>query len=349
MRAHTKVCILVVLAMVSMINQGAWSAPANWKTEGWTRTDFSKSTIEWNEIMSGGPPRDGIPPIDAPLFRTTDAETSLADTDPVIALEINGDARAYPLRVLIWHEIANDDVGGIPVAVTYCPLCNAAIVFDRRVDKRTLSFGTTGKLRKSDLVMYDRQTESWWQQFSGEAIVGSLTGQVLQIVPSRLESFQSFRSRHPTGRVLYPADPAFRAYGRNPYEGYDTSAVPFLYRGELPTGINPMVRVVVVRHAGAVHAVTLELLREHGRLELDDFVMTWRSGKASALDSAEIAKGRDVGNVVVQKVDGGVGADVPYDLTFAFVAHAFHREAVIIQDCEARGTVSLRCGSIVAQ
>ena len=121
-----------------------------------------------------------------------------------------------PLRILIWHEIVNDEVGGTPVTVTYCPLCNSAIVFDRRVPAHVLDFGTTGKLRNSDLVMYDRQTESWWQQFTGEAIVGSLTGTELKLIPSRLEFFGEFRTRHPGGKVLIPNNPELRTTGATP-------------------------------------------------------------------------------------------------------------------------------------
>src|SRR5713226_9119149 len=155
--------------------------PARWRSE-WPRTDFSKHSIAFAEIRSGGPPKDGIPAIDAPRFeqlvsgKPTGGSAALGDTEPVITLSIGNDARAYPLRVLIWHEIANDTVGSIPVTVTYCPLCNAALVFERVAAGRVLDFGTTGKLRHSDLVMYDRQTESWWQQFIGEAIVGAMTG-----------------------------------------------------------------------------------------------------------------------------------------------------------------------------
>ena len=124
-------------------------------------------------------------------------------------------------------------MGGTPVTITYCPLCNSAIVFDRRVPPHVLDFGTTGKLRNSDLVMYDRQTESWWQQFTGEAIVGTLAGAELKLVPARLESFAQFKTRHPAGKVLIPNDPGLRDYGRNPYVGYDMAAAPFLYRGGL--------------------------------------------------------------------------------------------------------------------
>ena len=155
---------------------------------GWAKTDFSQVAIPLSEVMSGGPPRDGIPPIDDPQFQPAAADRTLSAREPVVSIEINGDARAYPLRILIWHEIVNDIVGGKPVTVTYCPLCNAAIVFDRMVDGEAKDFGTTGLLRNSDLIMYDRQTESWWQQFTGKAIAGSQVGSSLKFLPARLES-----------------------------------------------------------------------------------------------------------------------------------------------------------------
>ena len=145
-------------------------------TFGWD-TDFSRHSVPYTEIQSGGPGRDGVPPIDNPKY--IDVATPpdyMTDADPVISLEINGDARAYPLAILISHEIVNDEVGGVPVSVTYCPLRNTAIVLDRRVNGRVLDFGTSGNLRNSDLVMWDRQTQSWWQQITGEAIVDELTG-----------------------------------------------------------------------------------------------------------------------------------------------------------------------------
>ena len=140
-------------------------------------TDFRKHIVPYVAILSGGPPKDGIPAIDHPAFIGVRAANSwLAPTEPVIALQIGRDARAYPVRVLVWHEIVNDTVGGVPVAVTYCPLCNTAIAFERRVHGRVLDFGTTGRLHYSNLVMYDRQTESWWQQATGQSIAGAFTG-----------------------------------------------------------------------------------------------------------------------------------------------------------------------------
>ena len=244
----------------------------------------------------------------------------MSETEPVIGLVVNGDARAYPLKILIWHEIVNDTVGGVPVTVTYCPLCNSAIVFERTVDGRILDFGTTGKLRNSDLVMYDRQSESWWQQFSGRAIVGAMTGTELKMLPSRLESWALFKERAPDGRVLVPSDANLRAYGRNPYVSYDTRDKPYpLFLGDLPTDINPMMRVVVVDG----QAWTLPLLREKGTIEHGDVTIRWLPGQNSALDSGRIASGRDVGNVIVRRGDGSEAEDVVHDVTFAFVFRAF--------------------------
>jgi hypothetical protein len=202
--------------------------PSNWK-HAWPDTDFSKSSVDFKEILSGGPPKDGIPSIDDPKFVPLSEITDIAATEPVISLEINGEAKGYPLRVLTWHEIVNDELGGVPITVTFCPLCNAAITFDRRVNGKVLDFGTTGKLRNSDLIMYDRQTESWWQQFIGEAVIGEMMGAVLKILPARLESFERFAARYPNAKVLVPCNPHQRPYGANPYVGYDTSPIPFLY------------------------------------------------------------------------------------------------------------------------
>jgi len=318
---------IIVLAVAP---PGTHASPNQWKTEGW-RTDFSKKNIEWHEIMSGGPPRDGIPSIDNPVFTALAGASRIGSDEPVISLEINGDARAYPLSILTWHEIVNDIVGGVPVAITYCPLCNAAIVFDRRVGSHILDFGTTGKLRNSDLVMYDRQTESWWQQFTGEAIVGSKLGVTLKTLPVRLSSFSRFKNRYKKALVLIPNDPDFRAYGRNPYVGYDRAKMPFLYQGDMPKGINPMARVVVIKQKSQHLAVTLNHLRTKGTLIIGGVHLSWEKGQNSALDTDRISQGRDVGNVVAQvKGANGKRLDIKYDVTFAFVFHAFHPESAII-------------------
>jgi hypothetical protein len=244
-------------------------------------------------------------------------KTGLTPREPVIALEIEGAVpRAYPIRYLTWHEIVNDTVGDVPVAVTFCPLCNSGITFDRRTPQGTLDFGVSGKLRNSDMIMYDRQTESWWQQAIGTAIVGDLTGVALQSLPSWMESWEVFAARNPDGLVMQT--PAFaRDYGANPYVRYDSSFRPFLYSGEFPPhDIPALARVVRVGD----QAWPLTRLAQAGEIREDGLTLTWVAGQASALDQARIGDGRDVGNV---RVRDATGADVVHDVLFAFAFHAF--------------------------
>ncbi len=280
----------------------------NWKT------DFTKTNIDLSEIISGGPPKDGIPSIDEPRFESIAAARSwLADQSPVIALEIGGDARAYPLAILIWHEIVNDTVGGVPVVVTFCPLCNTALVFERRIDGRVLDFGTTGNLRHSDLVMYDRQTESWWQQAIGEGIVGEYTGRRLTFLPAQIVSLSDFEATYPAGRVLSRETGYRRDYGRNPYVGYDrVDQRPFLFSGVVDGRLAPMERVVTVSAGDEAIAFPYSELARTGvareTLAGDPIVVFWVPGTASALDAPSIDDGRDVGTTGVFRpvVDGRV-------------------------------------------
>lgn len=322
-RALAQAVLLAVVATAARADE----APIRWQWE-FPRTDFSTRAVPLHEIRAGGPDRDGIPSIDDPKFEPVTGHDALAPTEPVIGLKIGDVAKAYPLRILIWHEIVNDEIAGMPVVVTYFPLCNTANVFVRRVEGRVLEFGTTGKLRKSDLVMYDRQTQSWWQQFTGTAIVGEMTGARLEALPARLESFKRFRVRAPHGEVLVPSHPDARDYGSNPYVRYDSRELPFPYfEGSMPQDIRPMARVVVVDG----RAWSLALLRAERRIVADDLVLRWSEGQNSALDAARIADGRDVGNVVVQRRgDDGALRDVPYDVIFAFVYHAFHPDGRIV-------------------
>ncbi|WP_342071259.1 DUF3179 domain-containing protein [Yoonia algicola] len=298
----------------------AVASPEFWSFE-WPNTDFETTTVEsWVEIMSGGPPKDGIPAIDDPTFVTVAEKPDLTPREPVITLEIEGEVpRAYPIRYLTWHEIVNDVVGGIPVAVTFCPLCNSGITFDRRIADRTLSFGVSGKLRFSDMIMYDRETESWWQQAIGEAIVGDLTGTELVSLPSWMESWEAFSTRNPDGLVM--EQPAFnRDYGANPYVQYDSSNRPFLYSGEMPPhDIPALARVVRVGD----QAWPLTRLVEAESLSEVGVTLTWSQGQASALDTADIGAGKEVGNVRVRDAEGN---DLPHDVMFAFAFHAFWPE-----------------------
>src|SRR5919109_2747920 len=243
-------------------------APADQMAQaaGEWRTDFSRHTVPLDEIVPGGPPKDGIPAIDTPKFETVrSADRWLEKRDPVIVVEHSETIRAYPLQILIGHEIVNDRIGDLPLAVTYCPLCNTAIVFDRRHDGRVLDFGTTGRLRHSDLVMYDRQTESWWQQATGEAIVGTLAGDTLVSVEAQTVSFAEFKAAHSDGEVLSRETGFSRPYGTNPYAGYDApggSPLPGFFRGRRDDRLPAMERVIAVRVGSETVAYPFSRMRE---------------------------------------------------------------------------------------
>lgn len=315
-------------AILAQELQPEQAVPQRWMLEGW-QTDFSQTTIRYNEVVDviG---RDNIPSIDEPEFKPVSREASIPGNEPVIGLELNGEARAYPLRIMMWHEIVNDQIGDIPIAVTYCPLCNTSIVFDRRIDGQPVEFGTSGKLRHSDLIMYDRAEQNWWQQFTGEAIAGKRAGEKLTAYPSRLMSLKLFRETYPDGDILVPDPRRIEQMGRNPYVGYDKSAKPFLFRGEIPNDINPMMRVALVQSPTPV-GVALPLLQEQGEVLHEGLVFRWTAGQASALDRGEISQGRDVGNIeVIRKTDSGE-EPVVHEITFAFAARAFMSGLTILQ------------------
>jgi hypothetical protein len=264
-------------------------------------TDFSIHTIPYSEILSGGPPKDGIPAIDNPQFvSVADADTWLEDLEPVTVFQEKDQVRIYPFQILIWHEIVNDVVNARPVVVTFCPLCNTAIIFDATVNGRRLDFGTTGRLRFSNLLMYDRQTESWWQQASGEAVIGDMTGISLTFLPASIISWAEARSVYPGAQVLSRETGFSRNYGRNPYPGYDDiNNSPFLFKGQTPEDLPATARVTTVELNGEAVAYPNDILQEVG--VINDIVggveiaVFWQKGLASALDSSNIAAGQDVG------------------------------------------------------
>ena len=265
-------------------------------------TDFSTHTIPYSEILSGGPPKDGIPAIDDPQFiGIAEADAWLEDLEPVTVFQEKDQVRIYPFQILTWHEIVNDVVGGRPVAVTFCPLCNTAIVFDASVNGMQLDFGTTGRLRFSNLLMYDRQTESWWQQASGEAVIGELVGARLTFLPASIISWAEAQARYPEAQVLSRETGFARNYGRNPYAGYDNiNSSPFLFKGpRTPDQLPAMARVTTVELNGEAVAYPNDVLQEVGVVNDTvggvDVVVFWQPGLASALDSSSIAAGQDVG------------------------------------------------------
>jgi hypothetical protein len=269
-------------------------------------TDWSKKTISLSELIVGiarPDPRDIIPPIDEPQFETVEeASQWLVNREPVVLLELGGTARAYPLRILTSHEVVNDEMEGRSVVVTYCPLCNSAVTFDREVDGQVLRFGVSGLLRNSDLVMWDRQTESLWQQITGEGIVGELAGTMLDFIPSPLVSWGDFRAEFADGEVLsrdqgiYPPE----LYANQPYAGYDSSTNPFLFRGTPDDRYPAMERVVAVRIDGTNKAYPFSVISQERAVndEVADtsiLVVFGADDTASVLDTGDVTTGRAVG------------------------------------------------------
>ena len=280
-------------------------------------TDFSRHTVPFEELVSGGVPKDGIPSIDRPSFiGVREADEWLSDREPVALVNLNGESKAYPLSILIWHEIVNDEIGGRPVSVTYCPLCNTTIAFDREFRGQVLDFGTTGRLRHSDLVMYDRQTETWWQQATGEGLVGEYAGEHLTFVPITVLSWRDVKAQRPSARVLsketgFP--PAFtERYGNSPYQGYDRQRAPwaeFFRFGREDGRLEAMERIVALENDDEHLAVPFSVLAEERvanvRVGALDVVVFWAPGTASAVDNATISRGRDVGSSTTFAPDFG--------------------------------------------
>ncbi len=269
-------------------------------------TDFCKTSVDFSELRGGGPPRDGIPPIDAPKFTGFSvADSWLTEKSPLIAVVHGGNAKGYPLEILLWHEIVNDTVGGKPLAITFCPLCYAAIAYERpTVDNKLLTFGTSGNLRNSDMVMWDRQTESWWQQFSGDAIVGALTGTSLTHFDSKIMGYKQFKDLYPNGKVLSRETGHNKKYGSTPYAGYDNpDTKPFLFEGEVKGPHKSTEYVVGIKHRNHSDYVTLKELQENRVIQRMvggiPLVYFWTAGANSTMDKTKIAESKDLGTVAV--------------------------------------------------
>ncbi len=264
---------------------------------------FPPPLIELDDLVSGGPPPDGIPPIDRPRFEDVSDVEWLDDNDPVLSLTVDGETRGYPVAIMTWHEIVNDEVAGVAVSVTYCPLCNSGVAFRREVDGQVLDFGTSGMLYADNLVMYDRQTQSLWPQLTGLASVGVMTGTQLEAIPMGAVGWAQFREAHPDAVVLTRETGHDRNYGANPYVGYDDPGSEPLV--PIPGGTDDRLlvkeRVIGLGDGADPVAVVRSLVEEEGVVQVvvdgRDVSLWHLPGQASALDDQEIAKSRDVGSV----------------------------------------------------
>ena len=287
-------------------------------SEPWP-TDWTRRTIELDELQVGLPrldPRDGIPPIDRPLFEPLADATWLGDAEPGALVRLEGEVRFYPLSILTRHEIVNDRFGDVPVAVTFCPLCNTALAFDRRVDGEVLRFGVSGLLRNSDLVMWDDTTTSLWQQITGEALVGTHAGTRLEPISTSIVSYADAVAAFPDAVSLsrstgFPID-----YGANPYVGYSSSERPFLFDGEPDPRFPALSRVVGVSVDGLDKAYPFSVLARsravNDQVGEVPVVVLWGGDTADALGGPVIAQADAIGTGIA--FDRRIGDQV---LTFS--------------------------------
>ena len=355
---------LTIIILTALGGLGSAFAQSGERALNAIGVDASRATIPVEDILSGGPPPQGIPalgfggdyagaagPSPAPQFVTPAAAAAwLDDEEPVIALSLGGESRAYPLQVLTWHEIVNDTLGGVPVAVTFCPLCNSALAFDRRVPLDAageaavravnpeasveppsdefssafggasedglnavlpVTFGVSGLLYNSNLLMFDTASSTLWSQLTGEGAVGTLSGVQLVRYPAQIVSFGEFRAAFPDARVLSRETGFRRSYGSNPYVGYDRAdEPPFLFSGELDGRLPPKERVITFERAGDAAAFPFTTLQEarvvNTEVGGEPVAVFWQEGTTSALDASSIAASEDVGaaGVFDRRVDG---------------------------------------------
>ncbi len=300
LKVHRDLAILF-LFLLAFIGGGVWMWH-KWQIndDPW-QTNFDKHAVPLDDIVSSGTSRDAqIAAIDHPLIVAVEDAMWLNPRTPVIVVEWDETARAYPLTILLRHEIVNDQIGLMSIAVTFCPLCNSAIVYDRQVAGEILRMGVTGNLYHSGFLMWDDATQSWWQQFTGVAIVGDYIGTELDLVPAQVVGWSAFEERYPNGTVLVgDADNPNMDYTINPYMHYDSSQAPMMSKGNYDTRLLPMARVLAAEVDHVPVAYPFAVLERVGTIndEIQDtpIVAFWQPGAASALDGATIASSEDVG------------------------------------------------------
>ena len=294
-----------ILLMSAQI-QNPKNIPFEWKT------DFSKHSVELSEIQIVLP-KGSFPTLDFPKFiGKEEGLNSFYKKEPVIAIEIEGKAKAYSLNILTRHEISNDILSDVPILVTYCPLCNSGIVYHRKVvyngKENLMEFEPSGMLRNSDMVMLDRNTESLWQQLMGIAIAGELNKKQLDILPSLIISVEEFFNRYPNGQILSKqtgfAD-SEKYYGSNPYKSYDNKRSKpyeiFFNSDKIDNRLPPMERIVDIEDQGKYKVYPFNLIKKKSIIN-DSFktkkiVLFYQSGTVSVLDKTDINKSKNIGTV----------------------------------------------------
>ncbi len=239
-----------------------------WSKNGF---DLSNSLINAGEILSGGPAKDGIPAIDKPRFILGNSADFMDQDDRILGIEINGAARAYPIRILNWHEIVNDRIGDHSFAVTYCPLCGTGVAFSSSVKDRMLNFGVSGLLYNSDVLLYDRNTQSLWSQIMGQAVSGPLAGERLTPLAISHTTWRAWLGEHPETSVLSTNTGFQRNYNRDPYAGYEKSrSLYFATTHKAPSNYHPKERVLGLQSGGSYKAYPFIELNKRGETNFKD-------------------------------------------------------------------------------
>jgi len=307
---HFRLFILTILAITVFYEIGSTQIKNSEKVGQEWKTDLNKHSIELNELRALMK-RDEIPPIDNPKYISAKkAKKVYLDHEPVIVIENNGKAKAFPLNILTYHEIVNDNIDDLYFSASYCPLCNSAIAFNRKLNYNNkeylLDFGVSGMLRGSNLVMWDRQTETWWQQFTGIGMVGELNKAELEMLPAQIISLNDFIISYPSGEVLSKEtgfEKQQKRYGTNVYEGYDSKIKPRFFIGEIDDRLPAMERVIDIHSMGEFkiypHATVAKEKVINDEFNSLKLVLFFQSGTKSIMDTKNISKAKNIGSITV--------------------------------------------------
>jgi hypothetical protein len=312
--------VLLLLALAGGASAQGWETDILRDTFGYG--EGTPADVDWDEIEQGCGARDCIPSIDEPRFLSADQADFLSPADVVMGIEVNGDARAYPIAILNFHEIVNDEIGGRPVVITYCPLCGSGIAFDRTFGNRVVEFGVSGLLRKNDLILYDRATESLWQQITGRAFAGPLRGEELRSLPVSITRWVRWREAHPDTRVLSTDTGYERPYdNKTPYGDYDRSR-RLLFPVAFDQSLHPKTVVHGVEIGDDSYAVTESVLQAHGELsQAGDPAVRWQM-----LPSGEVTASRE-----------DTGERLVTHRMFWFAWYSFHTTTRLYTETDAAG------------
>ena len=273
-----------------------------------------KYIVDPSKILSGGPPKDGIPSIDNPKFvSVSDADEWIEDNELVLGIIYKDIKRVYPLQIMVWHEIVNDVISGDPILITYCPLCGSGIAFERTIDGEEVEFGTSGKLYNSNLVMYDRKTDSYWTQIDGKAIIGELTGMELKEVSIDTVTWRDWKAAHPDSEVLNQDTGYSRPYGNDPYGSYYNDSFIFF---------------PVENEDNRIHAKTVIF-----GIEIDGVYKAYQEEDVKKGDISDVVKGvsitvsRDKAGIV--SIIDSEGNEIIKERDFWFAWYAFHPDTLL--------------------